>query len=301
MPFEPYDHSPPPFFRRGPSVVSRLLICVALALALMVADARFDLMQPLRAAIAAVLYPAQWLALQPVQWARNGYGYLTELKTAQKTEEAARARLAEQSRRAGQVEQLLLENERLRQLLALRERTSTPATAAQVLYDATDPYTRRVIIDKGSAQGIQPGSPVMDESGVLGQVTRVYPFVSEITLLIDRDQAIPVINTRSGVRSVAYGDPAPRSGLMELRYTFATEDMREGDLLTTSGIDGIYPPGLPVARVLAVDRQGEATFMRVQCAPVAALHGVTHVMVLQPVRFEQPAPDASGASAGRTS
>ena len=97
MPFEPYDHSPPPFFRRGPSVVSRLLICVALALALMVADARFDLMQPLRAAIAAVLYPAQWLALQPVQWARNGYGYLTELKTAQKTEEAARARLAEQS------------------------------------------------------------------------------------------------------------------------------------------------------------------------------------------------------------
>ena len=168
MPFEPYDHSSPPFFRRGPSVVSRLLICVALALALMVADARFDLMQPLRAAIAAVLYPAQWLALQPVQWARNGYGYLTELKTAQKTEEAARARLAEQSRRAGQVEQLLLENERLRQLLALRERTSTPATAAQVLYDATDPYTRRVIIDKGSAQGIQPGSPVMDESGVLG-------------------------------------------------------------------------------------------------------------------------------------
>ena len=133
----------------------------------------------------------------------------------------------------------------------------------------------------------------MDESGVLGQVTRVYPFVSEITLLIDRDQAIPVINTRSGVRSVAYGDPAPRSGLMELRYTFATEDMREGDLLTTSGIDGIYPPGLPVARVLAVDRQSEATFMRV--------HGVTHVMVLQPVRFEQPAPDASGAPAGRTS
>lgn len=290
------DRTPPPFFKQGPSALSRLLVYGALALFLMVADARFRLMQPLRAAIATVLYPAQWLALQPVQWAQNGLGYLTELKTARKTEEAARVKLAVQSQRAGQVEQLLLENARLRALLDLRPRLDVPATAAQVLYDATDPYTRRVVIDKGQMQGIQPGSPVLDESGVMGQVTRVYPFVSEMTLLIDRDQVIPVMNMRTGTRSVAYGDPSPLGGLMELRYMSVAEDVREGDLLVTSGVDGIYPPGLPVARVQRVDRRSDSSFARILCAPLAALHGVTHVMVLQPVgEAQRPArPEGPG-------
>ena len=207
MPLETLDRSPPPFFKQGPSALSRLVLLSALALFLMVADARFHIVQPLRAVIATVLYPAQWLALQPVQWVQTGVGYLTDLKTARATEEAARVKLAEQSQRAGQVEQLQLENNRLRELLALRERVQVPAVAAQVLYDTTDPYSRRVVIGKGQMQGIEPGSPVMDESGVLGQVTRVYPFVSEITLLIDRDQVIPVMNARTGTRSVAYGDP----------------------------------------------------------------------------------------------
>ena len=161
MPLETLDRSPPPFFKQGPSALSRLILLSALALFLMVADSRFHIVQPLRAVIATVLYPAQWLALQPVQWVQTGVGYLTELKTARATEEAARRKLAEQSQRAGQVEQLQLENNRLRELLALRERVQVPAVAAQVLYDTTDPYSRRVVIGKGQMQGIEPGSPVM--------------------------------------------------------------------------------------------------------------------------------------------
>lgn len=283
MPLETLDRSPPPLFKQGPSALSRLLFFSALALFLMVADARFHVVQPLRAAIATVLYPAQWLALQPVQMVRELTGYLTELKTAHKTEEAARLKLTEQSRRAGQVEQLLLENARLRALLDLRARVQVPGTAAQVLYDATDPYSRRVVIGKGRVQGIEPGSPVMDESGILGQVTRVYPFVSEITLLIDRDQVIPVMNARTGTRSVAYGDPSPRGGLMELRYMSVTEDVREGDLLVTSGVDGVYAPGLPVARITSVERRSDTSFARIQCQPLAQWQGVTHVMVLAPL------------------
>ena len=302
MPLETLDRSPPPFFKQGPSALSQLVFFSALALFLMVADARFQIVQPLRAAIATVLYPAQWLALQPVQMVQAGLGYLTDLKTARLTEEAARLRLAEQSQRAGQVEQLLLENARLRQLLALRERVQVPGTAAQVLYDATDPYSRRVVIDKGRMQGIEPGSPVLDESGVLGQVTRVYPFVSEITLLIDRDQVIPVMNMRTGTRGVAYGDPSPRGGMLELRYMSVTEDVREGDLLATSGVDGVYPPGLPVARVVSVDRRSDTSFTRIQCQPLAQLQGVTHVMVLAPVTRQTPldaasAPEAAAAPA----
>ena len=125
MPLETLDRSPPPFFKQGPSALSRLALLSALALFLMVADARFHIVQPLRAVIATVLYPAQWLALQPVQWAQTGVGYLTDLKTARATEEAARVKLAEQSQRAGQVEQLQLENNRLRELLATRNLNSS--------------------------------------------------------------------------------------------------------------------------------------------------------------------------------
>lgn len=296
MPLDTFDRTPPPFFKQGPSALSRLVFFAALALFLMVADARFRIVQPLRAAIAVVLYPAQWLALQPVQLAQTGFGYLTELKTARATEEAARLKLAEQSQRAGQVEQLLLENARLRELLGLGERLQTPSQAAQVLYDATDPFSRRVVIGKGQLQGIEAGSPVMDESGVLGQVTRVYPFVSEITLLIDREQVIPVMNTRTGTRSVAYGDPSPHGGMMELRYVSVTEDVKEGDLLTTSGVDGVYPPGLPVARVASVDRRSDTSFARIQCQPLARLQGVTHVMVLTPLASQ----DAAAALAAPT-
>ncbi len=302
MPLETLDRSPPPFFKQGPSALSRLVLLSALALFLMVADARFKIVQPVRAAIATVLYPGQWLALQPVQWARTGLNYLTELKTAHVTEEAARLKLAEQSRRAGQVEQLLQENTRLRELLALRDRVQVSAQAAQVLYDATDPYSRRVVIDKGQLQGIEPGSPVMDESGVLGQVTRVYPFGSEITLLIDRDQVIPVMNTRTGARSVAYGDPSPHGGMLELRYMSVTDDVKEGDLLSTSGVDGVYPPGLPVAKVVSVDRLSDTSFARIQCQPLAQLNGVTHVMVLSPVAREGVGDaDRAAAAAGAAS
>jgi rod shape-determining protein MreC len=297
MSLDTLDRSPPPLFKQGPSALSRLIFFSALALMLMVADTRFRIVQPVRAAIAAVLYPAQWLALQPVQAAGEFTAYLTDLKTARKTEEAARRKLAEQSQRAGQVEQLQLENTRLRALLGLRERVAASGVAAQVLYDATDPYSRRVRIDKGQMQGIVAGSPVMDEAGVLGQVTRVYPFVSDITLLIDRDQVIPVMNVRTSTRGVAYGDPSPYGGMMELRYMSATEDVQAGDLLVTSGVDGVYAPGLPVARVVRVDHRSDSSFARVQCAPVADLQGVLHVMVLAPLTPDPAAVPASAPAA----
>jgi len=283
MPLETLDRSPPPLFSQGPSAFTRLLFFGALALLLMAADARLQMVQPLRAAVAGALYPAQWLALQPVQAVQEGMSYLTDLKTARKTEEAARRELAAQSRRAAQGDLLLLENERLRRLLDLRQRLPVTASAAQVLYDATDPFSRRVVIDKGQINNIEPGSPVMDEAGVLGQITRVYPFVSEVTLLVDRDQVIPVINARTGQRGVAYGGAAPYANLLELRYLPISEDVREGDALLTSGIDGVYPPGLPVAMVSAIQKGGDSSFARVQCAPLAQMQGVTYVMVLRPI------------------
>lgn len=293
MPLGTLDRSPPPFFRQGTSALSKLMVFSALALFLMVADTRFALTQPLRMAVATALYPVQWLVMRPVVWAEVGGSYFESLQSAQSAQEAARQKLGLQSQRANQVEQLLLENTRLRQLLALRERFATSGQAAQVLYDAADPYTRKVIIDKGLMNGVMAGSPVLDESGVLGQVTRVYPLLSEVTLVTDRDQSIPVLNTRTGARAVAFGDPGLHAGALELRFMAANADVQAGDLLTTSGVDGVYPPGLPVARVEKVERRVESAFARIYCTPVALAAGASHVMVLQPISSQIPAPPAA--------
>jgi rod shape-determining protein MreC len=189
----------------------------------------------------------------------------------------------------------MLENVRLRKLLELRDRLQSPAMAAQVLYDAADPYTRKVIIDRGMFDKVSLGSPVLDESGVLGQVTRVYPMVSEVTLITDRDIARPVLTARTGARGVVFGDVSTHADAMELRFMAANADVTPGDLLTTSGVDGVYPPGLPVARVEKVERRVDAVFARIYCVPLALVSGSSHVVVLDAVTAQiapRPVPDA---------
>ncbi len=283
MPLGTLDSTPPPFFRQGPSALSKLVFFSALALLLMVADLRFRVTQPLRAVIATALYPVQWLVLRPIIWGAGGSQYFESLSHSQSREAAAQYKLGLQSQRAQQVEQLMLENTRLRALLGMRERSSTPALAAQVLYDAADPYTRKVILDKGALDAVVAGAPVLDEAGVLGQVTRVYPLVSEATLITDPNQAIPVLNARTGVRGLAFGNASGSSGTLELRYLDANVDMVAGDLLTTSGVDGIYPPGLQVGHVLKRENRADSSFGRITVAPVARLNGSLHVLVLKPL------------------
>lgn len=296
MPLGTLDRTPPPIFKQGPSALSKLIFFSSLALFLMVADSRFHVTQPLRAGLATALYPVQWVALQPVRAARVFGDYFTTSREALALVELAEQKLAAQAVRASQVEQLTLENTRLRKLLGLREQLPSQGVAAEVLYDAADPYTRKIIIGKGSLQGISAGSPVIDESGVVGQVTLVHLLVSEVTLLIDRDLAIPVLNVRTGSRSLAFGDSAGGGGL-ELRFIGSTVDVLEGDLLTTSGVDAVYPPGLPVARVSRVERLAESAFARINATPLALIGGARHVMVLQPQTQGQSALPAAPASA----
>jgi len=289
MPLGTLDHTPPPFFKQGLSALSKLTLLGAMAVLLMVTDNRFAMTAGIRSALVTALTPLQWLAMVPVQWGQSAGNRLQLLETAQaKAESTARA-LANQSARAGQVEDLTLENKRLRDLLGLRERVSAQGLAAQVLYDAADPYAHRVIIDQGGTHGVQAGSAVLDESGVLGQVTRVHPLVSEVTLLTDREQAIPVLNTRTGVRSVAYGQPGLFKHELELRFMAGNADVQEGDVLSTSGVDAVYPPGLPVAKVVSVQRQAESAFARVLCEPYAQVGSTRHVLILPPTGAQLPA------------
>jgi len=256
--------------------------------ALMVADVRYGVTQPLRATISLMLYPMEWLSMRP-QWLFDVTGRFFEGRDdAQAQVQAMTLKLQQQSLRSGQVEQLALENLQLRRLLELRERLTSSTLAAEVLYDSADPFTRKVVIDKGALQGVLPSSPVMDDAGVLGQVTRVMPLVSEVTLVIDREQSIPVLNARTGARGVAYGE-AGGAPLLELRYMAANADIEVGDLLTTSGVDAIYPPGVPVAVVVKVERRAESVFARILCQPQGRVQGARHVMVLEPLGKQVPA------------
>lgn len=280
MPLGTLDRSPPPLFKQGQSALSKLFLFSALALFLMVADVRFRVTNPVRSLVATILYPVQWLAMRPVVAAREASRYFTSVQEAKTAQDEARQRTALQAQRSQQSEQLALENSRLRKLLDLRSSVAASAQGAEVLYDAADPYTRRVIIDKGLLQGIAIGSPVIDEIGVIGQITRAYPLTSEVTLLIDREYTVPVLNTRTGVRSVAYGDPSFDGGSLELRWIGGNADVQRGDLLTTSGVDGVYPPGLAVARISSVERRADSAFARIHAAPVGLVNGARHVLVI---------------------
>lgn len=294
-----FDRTPPPFFRQGPSALSMMMFCSALAVFLMVADARFKVTQPLRAVLATALLPIERVLLVPINAWQQAHEYLAGLQGAISREQEARSELVREAGRSIRVEQLEHENASLRGLLELRPALVVRSIAAEVLYEAPDLYARRVIIDRGSRAGILQGAPVINEQGVLGQVTRVYPLNAEVTLLTDKDAAIPVLNVRTQVRSAAFGRPGGAG--MELRFMAGNADVQVGDLLSTSGVDGVYPPGLPVARVSEVDRRVETSFARIGLQPIASPDGVRQVLVLEPIGVQlpprpEPGPAADAAS-----
>jgi rod shape-determining protein MreC len=286
MPLGTLDRTPPPFFRQGPSALSKLVFFSALAVFLMVADTRMQIAQPVRQALAVVLLPLQRAVAVPVEIASGGAGYLQGLAEARDARQQAEQRAAALAERATRAEQLAAENARLRALLELRPALTVRSLPAEVLYEGADPFSRKVFIDRGLTQGVKPGAPVIGEAGVLGQVTQVYPLTSEVTLLTDKDAAIPVLNTRTQQRSAAFG--AGRSGGLELRFMSGNADVKVGDVLHTSGLDGVYPPGLPVATVVSVERRVESGFARIVLEPVARADGVRQVLVLEPIGLQMP-------------
>jgi rod shape-determining protein MreC len=297
MALDTLERSAPPIFRQGLSATSKMLLLGLLAVLLMAADHRMQISQPIRSGVALVLSPLQWLSLQPVNAVSALTRYFGNLEDAQDAALSFQTRTIAQSQRLQQVEQLSQENALLRQLLDLRVQVAGPTKAVQVLYDTSDPYTQRVVVDRGLIAGIVQGSAVIDTAGVVGQVTRVYPLVSEVTLLTDRAQSIPVMNARTGSRYVANGDPQTLGGSLDLKFVPAGADMQKGDLLTTSGIDGVYPAGLHVGRIARIDRRVDSSFARVHAEPMASERG-RHLLVLLPVKDwpEPPKPEASKAA-----
>lgn len=304
MALDTLERSAPPIFRQGLSATSKLVLLVLLSILLMASDHRFKISQPLRVGIAVVLAPLQWLSLQPGRTFQSLGQYFGSLEAAQDAAQNFQTRTILQAQRLQQVEQLAQENAQLRDLFDLRTQFAGPSKAVEVLYDTADPYTDRIVVDRGQIAGIVQGSPVIDVGGVVGQVTRVYPLASEVTLLTDRGQSIPVMNARTGSRHVVVGDPTIQGGALELKFVPTSTDLQPGDLLTTSGIDGVYPPGLHVGKVSQMDRRVDSSFARVHASPTAQPRG-RHLLVLMPLKdwpsMPVSVPEPQRAGKGRAS
>jgi rod shape-determining protein MreC len=272
------EHQPPPFFRTGPTPLVRLLLFAAMALALLVADQRLKFLDFLRDVVSVIVYPIQRIAGAPASIVDRASDFFVTNASLRSAKARLEGETLAQSALVQQLASLEAENDNLRKLVGARERLKQRTTLAEILYAARDPFSRKLVIDQGSLHEVSAGRPVIDGLGVVGQITRVYPLVSEVTLITDKDHLVPVLNTRNGLRAVLAG--TGNDGALELRFVPLNADFENGDQLVTSGIDGVYPPGLPVAQIANVERNAAFLFARITCRPIAGVNSHRQVLVV---------------------
>jgi len=272
-----------------------------LSIALLFADTRFRYLESLRQVVAIALYPLQ----RAVEMPGEAFSYVGDYFSSKRQLADENARLKQQVVEASTAQASALleaENARLKSLLDIERRYRNAAIAVEVLYMGRDPFTQKLFVNKGVDAGVNAGDAVVDELGVVGQVTRTYPLMAEVTLVTDRDHAVPVKIERTGIRSVLFGNGTGRSP--ELRFTAPSADIKVGDRLLTSGIDGTYPPGLVVAEVIDIDRDTGQMFARISCRPLAGVDRSQYLLVLgreaaRSPRPEEPAETGAAKKGGR--
>jgi len=316
------DFQTHPVFRRGVAPHIRLLAYVAICVVMLVFDLRFHYLEEVRSALSVVTHPLQKVAAEPAHLVGDTTGYFSNLTKLKADNEQLREREKENAATLFALKDVEKENDRLRGLLRMAQRVKTYSVAAEVLYRAPDPYSRRAVLnlgapelfnvkdpsrfvlDQGQRSGIIHGWPVVDADGLIGQITRVYPLQSEVTLITDRNQAVAVRVERQDAPPAGKEPPArPKwriiangvafgtgRGQLDLRYVRANIDVQVGDRLVTSGLDGMFVPGLPVAVVVSVNNDTE-DFARILCDPVSGVERSTHVLVLSRAELPPPPPN----------
>jgi rod shape-determining protein MreC len=274
------------FFVRGPSPFARLVFFAALSLSLMAADARLHYMIEIRKDLIVLLQPLQVIANAPSNIYASTKEYFVSHNTLLKENQQFKEQALLQGVQLQRLKSLDDENNRLRQLLGAAQSLTQSAKLAEIVHMGRDPFTHRVIVNLGSQQQIVAGQAVVDGVGVIGQVTRVYPFTSEVTLITDRELAIPVQIERNGLRAIAFGHG--RDTTIDLPYLPANVDIKSGDKLVTSGIDGVYPTGLAVAEVISVQSNPNSPFAHIVCKPVAGIENYRQVLLLEMQKGETP-------------
>ncbi|NYT63926.1 rod shape-determining protein MreC [Alcaligenaceae bacterium] len=287
-------------FKRGPTAEFRLFVFIVLALSLLIVDARWRVLDPARQAISVVIYPFQRLMLAPRDAVEHINNWADAAALARTEKEALQQQRIELAQISTHAAQLAAENEQLRRLLNVADAVTQPSVAVEVFYEPPNAFSHHLVFNKGSSSGIHPGMPVIDEGGVVGQVVRVTPFTSEAALLTDDKVSIPVQVLRNGLRLIAFGGNV--SGKVEVRYLTANVDLEPGDTLVTSGIGGLFPAGLSVAKVDRVDRDAASGFALAIATPLSHPERHRHFLVLRvDVSTSEPTQENSphGSQAGK--
>ncbi len=283
------------FFNRGPSALVRLIFFVLLSLLLLFVDARYQYLRSARSVLSTLIYPLQRLAtVPPLAWNATDE-FFTSHAQLRHDNEQLRGQHAADGGRLQKLAGLEAENAQLRALLEMRQRLDVPMRLGSVIYAERDPFQHKFMIDLGANSGIQSGQAVIDDQGVIGQITRVNPLLSEVTLITDKNHEVPVQVLRTGLRAILYGSGDADS--VDLRYAPVTADVQAGDMLVTSGIDGTYPPGLPVAKITRVERDPAYPFARVWCSPAAGVNSHRWVFILSSLEPLPPRPEPGQAAA----
>jgi rod shape-determining protein MreC len=281
----------PAFFVRGPSAFARLIFFATLSLALIATDSRLQYLNSLRQTLVGILHPLQMIANVPTQLYNASTEYFSSHNHLLNENQQLKQLALKQDIALQRLSTLTLENDHLRQLLQANKSLLESSILGEIMHVGRDPFTKKVIVNRGEAHHIVAGEAVVDAKGVIGQVTRTYPLSSEVTLITDKSLAIPIQVERNGLRAIAFGHG--RDNTLDLPYLPANVDIRRGDILLTSGIDGIYPAGLAVATVAQIEVTPDSPFAHIICVPTGGVENHRQVLLVSIADVERP---VSGAA-----
>lgn len=268
----------PAFFVRGASPFSRTVFFCALSIVIMAVDARLSYLSQIRQAFIGGLHPIERIANIPSELVRDTARYFSVHNQLVQENYMLKQQAFEQKVKLQRLYTLEVENEHLRSLLGGDVPIHPRAILGDISHTGRDPFRNVVIVNRGSQHNIQAGQAVVDSKGVIGQVTRVYPFSSEVTLITDKNLSIPVQVERNQLRAIAFGQSG---NTLDIPYLPTNVDIKIGDKLVTSGIDGIYPSGLAVATVTEIDQNPESPFAKIISKPIAEVSHHLQLLILE--------------------
>lgn len=269
-----------PLFLTGSNPLLRFVILALLSVMLIYLDYRTAQLEALRSTLNTLIYPLQLVVDFPVRagsWINEALINRSRLIEQNAKLRAENLKLSSKLRT---VASLQYENEELQRLLHSARQYQYDYTLGRLLAVSMNQVQQRIIVDKGRRDGIEPGQPVLDGFGLMGEITRVYPYHSEAILISDRGQAVPVRILRNGLRGIASGVGVATH--LDVLYLPITADIAEGDMLVTSGLGGKYPPDLPVATISRISTSVDAPFAAIMATPLAALNQSRSVLILKP-------------------
>jgi len=275
--------TPPPLFKQGSSARVRLLVAAFTALVLINLDANFRFLEKIRSVVFTVLNPIVELILLPRDGLIFVSGHINTISSLNNKLFRLEQEQALNSEALLVLEQLKNENADLRKLLNLKSNFSNSSTAAEIRYKLPDPYSKRIVIDRGSRDQIKIGQPAISADGIVGQITQVSNNKSEVTLLSDSNLSIPVFLPRTRIKAITKGKGTTDG--FELNYTDLSANILIGDKIFTSGLDGLYPPGIIVGEVTSVLAATPGQFPVINAKP-SALAGIKHQLLILNVETE---------------